>query len=347
MRKTIINKLIVICCIFCVLILILLSLLLESKGLWILLLLIAIPFILIIFYTILYIKRRILKPLEYLENEANTIATGDLSNKIVSNSKDEIGSFISTFDFMRDTLYKQQRKQQQFEVSRKHFIDSISHDLKTPLASISAYIEALQDGLVSTPEEAQQYLKIIENKVAVLTELSNELSMSYETPDTLSLSLQNVNCYSWAVDFLNDIEVECGMKNIAPNLLNTISSDEQSNICIDIHQFDRALLNITSNAYRYYKNHFSISVELKNSMFVIYIENDGAKLNTDNLNKIFERFYTEENSNDQGHLGLGLYISKTIINSLNGEIEVRKEADNIQFKVTLPISEHDKCTSQP
>lgn len=66
--------------------------------------------------------------------------------------------------------------------------------MKTPLASISAYVEALQDGIVSTPEEAQQYLKVIENKVEVLTELSNQLSISYETPDTLSLALQKVNC---------------------------------------------------------------------------------------------------------------------------------------------------------
>ncbi len=337
MKKTIVRDLIHICCVFFLFLLLIFSLIMEAKVLWIYLLIIAPPFVLLSIYTILYVKKKIIKPIKYLSSEARFISAGDLSRKIEHRSNDEMGDFISVFDSMRSTLYKQQKQQEQFEMTRKNFIDSISHDLKTPLASISAYIEALQDGIVSTPEEEQQYLKVIENKVAVLTKLSNHLSMSYETPDTLSLSSQKVNCYSWSVDFLSDMEVECAMKGVVSEFVNAVPDSDKHNIWIDIYQFDRALQNLASNAFRYYEKYFSISVEIRNDQFVIVIKNDGAKLDNHNLNNIFERFYTEEEVNEKGHLGLGLYISKTIINAMHGEIKVKKEAEMIQFQIVLPI----------
>lgn len=338
MRKTIVGDLKRICFAFCLFILLVFSVIIETKALGIYLLIIATPFVLLSIYTISYVKKKIIKPIQCLNEEAKIISTGDLSHKIEHGSDDEIGNFISAFDYMRIKLYEQQKQQIQFENERKNFIDSISHDLKTPLASISAYIEALQDGIVSTPEEAQQYLKVIENKVAVLTELSNQLSISYETPDTLSLALQKVNCYDWAVDFLNDMEVECATNNITLDSYNAISVNEKTNLNIDIYQFDRSLFNITSNAFRYYKNYFSISIEIENGNFLIFIKNDGVTLNDGNLDKIFERFHTEELVNDKGHLGLGLYISKTIINAMKGDIRVKKEEDIIEFQIILPIS---------
>ncbi|GIO23238.1 hypothetical protein J11TS1_18190 [Oceanobacillus sp. J11TS1] len=68
--------------------------------------------------------------------------------------------------------------------------------------TISAYIEALQDGMAESSEEEQRYLKVIQKKVHVLNELSNQLSLSYETPDTIHLEI-----YEWAVDWLESILV--------------------------------------------------------------------------------------------------------------------------------------------
>lgn len=86
-------------------------------------------------------------PLSILAEEAQKISQGNLSHRISYKKEDEFGRFISAFDQMRNTLHLQEQQQQSFEKERKHFIDSISHDLKTPIASISAYIEALQDGM--------------------------------------------------------------------------------------------------------------------------------------------------------------------------------------------------------
>lgn len=337
MKKSIIRNLLIICCAFA---LFPLMILMGIAGLtpWVYLLLIIIPYILLTAYTILYIRKRIMYPINHMIDEANTISSGDLSQPIDYKINDELGTFISAFDSMRNTLYIQKQQQKQFEIDRRNFIDSISHDLKTPLASISAYIEALQDGIVSTPEEEQQYLKIIENKVAILTELSNQLSLSYEAPDTLHLSIQKINCYRWTADFMHDIEAECQLKNIHANFTNNVTSDDTLLMSIDVHQLDRAIQNILSNSFRYYQKYFSVTAKIMQEQFVIEIKNDGVTVHTDGINKIFDRFYTEEPINNNGHLGLGLYISKTIICAMNGNIYASERSGIITFEVVLPTS---------
>lgn len=338
MKKSIIGSLTRICCLFVVILLVIFSLLVESKSLLIYVVILILPLSALAGYTMLYIRRTVVKPIRYLMEEAQFISNGDLSQKISYDGENEISEFVSSFDAMRQTLYEQQCQQSQFEIERKSFIDSISHDLKTPLASISAYLEALQDGLVSTPEEEQQYLKVIENKVGILTELSNQLSLSYESPETLPLLVQKVNCSAWVSDFFADMELECQMKDVKPRLINRITSVD-AYMLTDALQFDRALQNIINNAFRYYNAVFEVQAEATAGTFMLTIKNDGVKLQHEQTQEIFERFYTEEGANETGHLGLGLYISKTIIQGLNGELTAAVADGIICFTIRLPLVE--------
>jgi len=196
----------------------------------------------------------------------------------------------------------------------------------------------LQDGIAATPEEEKQYFKVVENKLVILTELSNQLSLSYSMPDTIHLVAQNANCYHWTSDFFDDVRTECQIHGIAPNLKNLIEVDNKATICIDIYQFDRALQNISSNVFRYTKGFFSISAEISEQKFFLRIENDGVTLPADHVGKIFDRFYTEETGDAQGHLGLGLYITKTVIQAMKGNIQAKIQSGRIIFEITLPIS---------
>lgn len=337
MKKSISHNLFVICCILCLLPILFLLIAAELNFFWIYLLLLEFPFVALTTYTVIYLRKRIIKPLNYLIAETTFITSGDLSRQINYQFRDEIGVFISIFNQMRESLYQQQQQQQQFEVSRKNFVDSISHDLKTPLASISAYVEALQDRIVTTPTEQQQYLAVIENKITILTNLSNQLSMSYESPDSLPLSKQGVSCYHWLIDFFYDIELECQTQGITPKFTNKIALTDSSTMQIDIFQLDRAIQNIISNALRFCKQEFSVLAEIKDKQFILSIKNDGVTDDQPNLAMIFERFYTEETIHDKGHLGLGLYISQTIIHAMNGDIQATLMNNTITFTITLPL----------
>ncbi|KAF1297214.1 hypothetical protein BAU15_06605 [Enterococcus sp. JM4C] len=336
MKKSLIRQLMTLCYLACLLIVLLLAFVIDSATLLVPILLIICPFIGLVLYTVYYIKKKILSPLDDLTRQAAQISKGDLTKPIQVATTDEIGQFMTAFEQMRQALLAQQQQQARFEQERKVFVSSISHDLKTPLASISAQVEALQDGLIISADEQKQAYKIIENKVATLADLSAELAASYETPETLSLTLTAVNAYAWSVDFLDDLKTELALQSAAIQLVNQLPDDGET-LLMDGYQLDRALHNLLSNALRYHKQFIYISTAIIDEQFVITFKNDGATVETTDLERLFDRFYTEDKNNADGHLGLGLSVAKTIIEAMNGQIVVEKHQDVIEFTLFLPI----------
>lgn len=337
MKDSIIRRLVIICCLMCIFPLVMATFLGQVQFVWFVFFLLTLPTLFLTVLITLFIKKRLISPLSMLVEQANTISTGDLSQPIVYEKEDEIGHFIASFDRMRINLYEQQQQQRQFEIERKNFIDGISHDLKTPIASISAYIEALQDKMAATPEEEKHYFEIVENKLSALTELSNQLSLSYTTPDSLHLTLQEVSCYEWTVDLFKSIRSECLIRGIAFELRNRLDVNDPAAMCIDAYQLERAVQNMLSNAYRHTRELLAVSAEINEHRFVLCIENDGVRLDPGKTEVIFERFYTEENLEAQGHLGLGLHITRTIIKSMQGTITADVNAGLIRFEMSLPL----------
>ena len=151
------------------------------------------------------------------------------------------------------------------------------------------------------------------------------------------MATQAISCSEWAADWLENIYVECQTMDIHPRLENQINSKDASCICMDIYQLDRALQNILNNAYRHTKGFLSIITSVDSAHFKIQIANDGANIEKEGIQRIFERFYTEELHNADGHLGLGLYITDTLIQAMDGKITAIVDEDRIQFEITFPI----------
>ncbi|ELP1222600.1 HAMP domain-containing histidine kinase [Listeria monocytogenes] len=284
------------------------------------------------------IYKRVLVPLSTLKKETEIISKGDLSHKISYQYDDEIGQFIATFDDMRNTLYLKQLEQEKFEVDRKEFIDSISHDLRTPIAAISAYVEALQDDIAQTEEEQKNYLSVIEDKITVLKELASQLNLTYQTTDLLSLNFQSVSSFIWAGNFVEQVKIECQTKNIDIKINNHLTESFPDMIMVDIIQLNRALQNMLDNAYRFSEKVLSLAIEKDNNSLIIRIENDGVTISNSQLHQIFQRFYTDNKQNIQGHLGLGLSIADTLISAMGGQIKAVIHNKNIVFEVKLPYS---------
>lgn len=306
---------------------------------WVVLVAVTLPTLILAIWITVYIKRRVISPLDALVEQADRISSGDLSQPIRYGKDDELGHFVSSFERMRSNLYARQQQQQAFEAERKNFITGISHDLRTPIASISAYIEALQDHMAATPEEEAHYFHIIEKKLSVLTELSQQLSLSYANPDTLPLDLQEVNCYDWTAGLFGSIRSECLLRGLSPSLDNRIGPKDQSTMCIDHYQLERAVQNVLSNSYRYTRHLLSLSSAIEDQYLVLRVKNDGVQLAPDKSEKIFERFYTEEHLEAQGHLGLGLSIARTIIQSMKGTVQAAILEDTITFEIRLEIEQ--------
>lgn len=300
--------------------------------------LVALFIITLLGFIIRLIYKRILVPISILTNETKLISKGDLSHKINYHYDDEIGRFIAAFDDMRHTLYLKQKEQEQFEIDRKDFVDSISHDLRTPIASISAYVEALQDGIAQSEEEQKDYLSVIQKKIDILQELSSQLHLTYQTTDLLTLNIQSVSPLDWAKEFIEQVKIECLTRKIDVMIDNRLTDSSHYMVEIDFLQLNRALHNILDNAYRFSDKILNLVFDQQDNQLVIRIENDGVTIKNDQLHQIFQRFYTENKQNVKGHLGLGLYIADTLILAMHGQIKATIRNDIIVFEISLPLS---------
>ena len=130
--------------------------------------------ILIVFLSWL-ISRSVLIPLNELNAATQNIALGNLDFSIEYRKNDELGHLCQAFELMRCKLKESLEKQNIYENSRKTIIASISHDLRTPIASIKGYVEALQDGIAQDPEKFNRYLSIIKDKTDKLDRLIDDL----------------------------------------------------------------------------------------------------------------------------------------------------------------------------
>lgn len=111
-----------------------------------------------------FIVRRILAPLQELERGAYEVQQGNLSVHLSHEGKDEFTPALSAFNLMTEKLSASLREREEDEARRKELIASISHDIRTPLTAIRAYIEGLLDHVADTPEKEEHYLRVIEKK---------------------------------------------------------------------------------------------------------------------------------------------------------------------------------------
>lgn len=126
-------------------------------------------------YITLRMEKRIMKPIEKLKDGVEQIARGNYDVKIDNDVYNEIGILIYDFNKMAETLKKAEEMKLEYEENRKALIANISHDLKTPITSINGYIEALVDGVVTSPDKVNNYLNIIHNNTTYINNLIDDL----------------------------------------------------------------------------------------------------------------------------------------------------------------------------
>ena len=132
--------------------------------------------------------------------------------------------------------------------------------------------------------------------------------------------------------------MECHAKGIKIETSYDYFSTGPSYMNADPHQLERALQNILDNAYRYANNLLELSINIHGNFFIITTKNDGADMKDLPLEQIFQRFYTSNQHNVEDHLGLGLFIAKTLITAMKGYFEATPQKDIITFKVSIPLS---------
>ena len=295
-----------------------------------------IPLILMFFaeYILTY---RLTKPLKSMAVAARSIAKGDFSKRVPVMSEDEIGELSVLFNRMTDALAKN-------ESVRRNFVSNISHELKTPMTTIGGFIDGIIDGTIDE-QRRDYYLKIVSDEVKRLSRLvSSMLSVARLESDERELNPSEFDFAELILSVVVSMEQRITEKSLSILGLESLS---HTLVTADMDLIYQVVYNLVDNAVKYSNDSGKIvfSAHRIADEMILTVGNDSAGIPEADIPHIFERFYKTDKSRsgNKDSLGLGLYISKTIVDLHDGEISVSsKENGFVEFKVRLPIKREIK-----
>lgn len=282
---------------------------------------------------LVYVYHKVLKPFQDMSNLSYELAKGNLSMPIKEEKSKLFGSFLWGMDMLREKLEDNKEKELEFQKERKTLILSLSHDIKTPLSSIELYSKALSENLYDTQERKDEALQGIARNVQEIKRYVNEI-VTASREDFLNLEVSMGEYYL--------SEVLKTTENYYKDKLSVIHTEFQVDEipeCLvkgDKNRMIEVLQNVMENAIKYGDGkRICILFGEEEDCKLIHIENSGGNLKKEELPNLFDSFYRGSNSNGIKGSGLGLYICKTLLRKMDGEIFAQMGED--VFGVTIVV----------
>jgi signal transduction histidine kinase len=279
----------------------------------------------------LIIIRSINKSITTLETATKRIAAGDLDFKIQMKRADKIGSLAVSLDTMRQQIKAEGDRRQRFYMG-------VSHDLMTPLSSISGYSEALLSGLSKNEDMTMKYLGIINRKSYELEQRISHL-LNYIGASNLEFqkSLKNQTIALFLRDFLESQSEEQGFYG---RLLEwSVKIPEDLQIPFNEELLGRALENLIQNGFKYGTAASPVAIESSHhgDHLEITVRNLGPAIPPEIQPMLFEPFFRGDNSRRGEGFGLGLSSVKSIIESHGWNITLYSDNEKTFFSIVVPL----------
>jgi signal transduction histidine kinase len=286
------------------------------------------PFIYITVFTLIFSKlftNNINKPLQLLMEASRKIKGKDLDFEINYHSENELGRLCDAFSEMKEELKNSLSAQWRMEQERVEMVESLAHDLKTPLSIIQGYSEALIDSNIEGDEKLLRYLAIIRENSEKGSKLVQQMQYTSELEKSgVPLHLSIVDIPTFIKRKISHYELLAAEKKI--EITTQIQDEVQKPISTDKEKLERILDNIVSNSLQYTPEVGSIhiSVKLKPDNVFYEICDSGTGFSKKDIENVFKKFYRgdEARRSTDGHSGLGLYVAKQLVEQLGGSIKV-------------------------
>jgi len=286
-----------------------------------------------------FISSTITNRINMLKIAAEKLAEGDLQTRVSASGRDEIAALANTFNQMAEQLETVDKKQRELERLRADLIAWVGHDLQTPLASVRAILEALEDGVVDDPQTVKRYLGTAQRDVSSLSVLIDDLFQMAQL-DTGGFPLDRAesslsDLISDTLESFSELALRQGVK-----LEGSVDSNVDP-VIMDTQRIGRVLNNLIGNAIRHTPaaGRVDVRVMRTSSGVEVCVSDTGEGIRADDLPHIFESFYRGEKSRSRstGGAGLGLAISRGIVHAHGGRITVQSESGRgSQFMFNLP-----------
>lgn len=286
----------------------------------------------------IWTAKKLKKPLSKIDDALGKVIEGDYEEKLVLDGEKEFIVISDTINYLIDKLKSSQEENKRLQESKTRMLIDLSHDIKTPITTIRGFSAALYENLIEEEEQKKRYYKTIYSKSEIVGELVDDLfefvklesvqyTLKLETVDICEFLRQLIAEY---FDEINEREFDL-VVNIPDSIIY---------LNIDKRLFRRAINNLIENAMKYNPKGTRLTIEVRDLLRIIIIEisDNGIGIPDEIKEILFDPFVRGDLSRkSDGGSGLGLSITKKIIESHNGEISIvkRKGGDNTIFSIKM------------
>lgn len=263
-----------------------------------------------------YFNMGYVRPFHKLKNFAGEVARGNLDMPLSMTKSNYFGVFTESFDIMREELRRAKENEYKANVSKKELVAELSHDIKTPIATIKAACEVIEvksaksEGIGGL--ELHDKVQLIEKKADVVEQLIN--NMFHATLEELEvLKVEPQEELSTCIDeMFKELQVygNIHIENQIPHCL----------LWMDKLRMVQVIDNIVNNAMKYAKTDVHISYSQRDNGILIRIKDDGPGVPEEDLAKVSEKFYRGSNVAGENGSGLGLYLTKMFMEKMEGQM---------------------------
>lgn len=274
-----------------------------------------------------YMHKTIVKPFTKLKGFAERVAGGNLDIPLEMDRRNLFGAFTESFDIMRSELKKARIAEAQANESKKELVAKLSHDIKTPVASIKAVSE-VGLAVATNGKDKANYTHIIGKADQINTLVTNLFSATLEELQQLSVTPAHIESGKVKTMLENADYLRRAALPDIPDCL----------IYADGLRLQQVFDNIFANSYKYAGTEINVAAEKSDGNIAIVIEDFGGGVPEEELPVLKEKFRRGSNSANTEGAGLGLYISDYFIKEMGGVLNVGNGANGLKVTVVLRLS---------
>ena len=289
--------------------------------------------IIMILSLLVFIYVRILRPFDELKEYATEISKGNLDVSLKMGKGNYFGDFTWAFDNMRKEIIKSRTAEKNAIENNKTVIATLSHDIKTPMASIRAYAEAFEANMDSTPEKRQKYLTILMEKCDEVSKLTNDLFIhSISEMNKLDVNKESFDI----IEFLDKDVRGLFVSEDEVDIILPESDEDRKAILVnaDRKRLLQIIENLKSNSEKYAKTKVEISLENTDGV-KLHFRDFGPGIPDEEMPFITGKFYRGKNVGDENGSGLGLYIVDELVGRMDGSLKLYNRDPGLEVVIDL------------
>lgn len=275
-----------------------------------------------------YMRRAIIQPFHKLKEFAKRVASGNLDIPLEMDRQNVFGAFTESFDIMRCELKKAKIAEAKANESKKELVAKLSHDIKTPIASIKAASE-VGAALSSDKKNRENYGQIIQKADQINTLVTNLFSATLEELQELPVKPSN----------LKSGELRTLLENADYLHRAVIPSVPDCLLFADRLRLQQVFDNVFANSYKYANTPIDVTVLTKERCLTVIIEDYGGGINEAELPFIKEKFRRGSNTKNIEGAGLGLYISDYCMREMKGRLDMENGSAGLRVTIAIALSE--------